>query len=175
MSTETTGDKVPSPGEQLRKARVGYGRSLEDVAANLNLDVDVVRALESGDYAGLPEPAFIRGYLRAYARLMELDDVQLLGTETQPVHARLGSVVPVMDSGELLDSGKRKSWPSFAQKQKSTNYRPIIIGVLAIAIILGAWWYSGIRLSNFIGSAENGIDSGPKTITVPLNSTATGG
>lgn len=69
MSTETTVDEAPSPGEQLRKARTGYGWSLEDVAANLNLDVDVVRALESGDYVGLPEPAFIRGYLRAYARL----------------------------------------------------------------------------------------------------------
>jgi len=80
-----------------------------------------------------------------------------------------------MDSGELLNSGKRKSWPSFAQKQKSTHYRSIIIVLLAIAIILGAWWYSGIRLSNFIGGAENGTDSGPKTITVPLNSTATGG
>ena len=175
MSTETTGDEAPSPGEQLRKARVGYGWSLQDVAANLNLDVDVVRALESGDYAGLPEPAFIRGYLRAYARLMELDDVQLLGGEKPPAHARLGSVVPVMDSGELLASGKRKSWPSFAQKEKSTRYRSIIIALLAIVIILGAWWYSGIRLSNFIGGTENGTDSGPKTITVPLNSTTTGG
>ena len=175
MSIETTGDEAPSPGEQLRKARVGYGWSLQDVAANLNLDPDVVRALESGDYAGLPEPAFVRGYLRAYARLMELDDVQLLGTGKSPVHARLGSVVPVMDSGELLDSGKRKSWPSFTQKQKSTRYRSIIVGLLAIAVILGAWWYSGIRLSSFIGSAENSTDSGPKTITVPLNSTTTGG
>ena len=175
MSTETTGDEAPSPGEQLRKARVGYGWSLQDVAANLNLDVDVVRALESGDYAGLPEPAFIRGYLRAYARLMELDDVQLLGTETQPVHARLGSVVPVMDSGELLASGKRKSWPSFAQKQKSTRYRSISVVLLALAVILGAWWYSGIRLSSFIGGAEHSTNFEPKTITVPLNSTTTGG
>ena len=175
MSTETTVDEAPSPGEQLRKARTGYGWALEDVAANLNLDVDVVRALESGDYAGLPEPAFIRGYLRAYARLMEMDDVQVLSTEKPQVHPRLGSVVPVMDSGELLNSGKRKSWPSFAQKQKSTHYRSIIIVLLAIAIILGAWWYSGIRLSNFIGGVKIGTDSGPKTITVPLNSTATGG
>ena len=48
MSTEPTVDEIPSPGEQLRKARIGYGWSLGDVAANLNLDVDVVRALESG-------------------------------------------------------------------------------------------------------------------------------
>ena len=175
MSTEITGDEAPSPGEQLRKARVGYSWSLHDVAANLNLDIDVVRALESGDYAGLPEPAFIRGYLRAYARLMELDDVQLLGTEKPPVHARLGSVIPVMDSGELLDSGKRKSWPSFTQKQKSTRYRSTIVVLLAIIVILGVWWFSGIRLSSFIGDAENSTDSGTKTITVPLNSTATGG
>ena len=175
MSTESTGDETPSPGEQLQRARTGYGWSLEDVAANLNLDVDVVRSLESGDYVGLPEPAFIRGYLRAYARLMEIDDVQMLSTEKPLAHARLGSVVPVMDSGELLNSGKRKSWPSFGQKEKSTRYRSFIIVLLAIALILGAWWYSGIRLSNFIGGAENGTDSGPKTITVPLNSTATGG
>ena len=175
MSTEPTVDEIPSPGEQLRKARIGYRWSLGDVAANLNLDVDVVRALESGDYAGLPEPAFIRGYLRAYARLMEMDDVQLLGSEKPQTHARLGSVVPVMGSGELLDSGKRKSWPSFAQKQKSTRYRSIIVVLLAIAVILGAWWYSGIRLSSFIGGAENSTDSRPKTITVPLNSDTAGG
>jgi lipid A 3-O-deacylase len=30
-------------------------------------------------------------------------------------------------------------------------------------------------IASFIGGAENGTDSGPKTITVPLNSTATGG
>ncbi len=43
-----------SPGEQLRKARQGYRWSVEDVAANLNLTAEVVRALESGDHEALP-------------------------------------------------------------------------------------------------------------------------
>ena len=36
-----------SPGEQLRNARQGYRWSVEDVAANLNLTVEMVKALES--------------------------------------------------------------------------------------------------------------------------------
>ena len=42
-----------SPGDQLRNARQGYRWSVEDVAANLNLTVDMVRALESGDTEAL--------------------------------------------------------------------------------------------------------------------------
>ena len=35
-------------------------------------------ALEANDWDRLPAPVFVRGYIRAYARLMALDDEELL-------------------------------------------------------------------------------------------------
>ena len=82
-----------SPGEQLRKARQGYRWSVEDVAANLNLTANVVRALESGNHEELPEAIFVRGYLRAYARLMEIDESVVLTDADGAEGGSIGSVV----------------------------------------------------------------------------------
>ena len=171
MSTESSVDVSVSPGERLRKARIGYSWTIEDVAGNLNLSIDVIHALESGDYAGLPEPAFIRGYLRAYARLMEIDEKQVLTEDRGTAYGRLGSVMPVMENSALLKSNRRKSWLRFSKKNKSIRRRPIIVGVLVIAAILAVWWLSGIRPVDITGSTAGSEDSGTKTITVPLKST----
>jgi cytoskeleton protein RodZ len=172
MSTESSVDASVSPGERLRKARISYSWTIEDVAGNLNLSIDVIHALESGDYAGLPEPAFIRGYLRAYARLMEIDEKLILTEDRETAYGRLGSVVPVMENSALLESNRRKSWLRFSKKNKSIRRRPIIVGILVIAAILAVWWLSGIRPADITGSTGGSEDSGTKTITVPLKSTA---
>ena len=170
-STESSGDVPISPGERLRNARTGYAWTVEDVAGNLNLSIDVIHALESGDYAGLPEPAFIRGYLRAYARLMEIDEKLVLTEQRATTYGRLGSVVPVMDHSALLESNRRKSWLRFSKKDKSGRRRPILIGVLVITAILAAWWLSGIRPADITGSNVETEDPGVKTMTVPLKAT----
>ena len=85
-----------SPGEQLRKAREGYRWSVEDVAANLNLTATVVGALESGNHEELPEAIFVRGYLRAYARLMEIDESVVLTDAGGAQGGSIGSVVPIL-------------------------------------------------------------------------------
>lgn len=65
------------PGQRLRKARELRGLLPEQVARELNLPVRFVQAIESDDYHGLPEPAFVRGYMRRYAQLVKLspDDI----------------------------------------------------------------------------------------------------
>lgn len=60
-------------GEQLRAARLQKGLSEADVAAALKVPVRYIEALESGDLSGLPEPAFVRGYVRSYSRMVGLD------------------------------------------------------------------------------------------------------
>lgn len=60
------------PGPQLREARQRANFSLEDVSTELHLNADTLRALEEDRFDGLPAPAFVRGYIRSYARLLNL-------------------------------------------------------------------------------------------------------
>jgi cytoskeleton protein RodZ len=67
-----------NPGETLRQARENKNWSLPDVALRLNLTVTSLSNLETGNFDKLPGHTFARGYIRAYAKLMELDQAALV-------------------------------------------------------------------------------------------------
>ena len=72
-----TSDGEGSPGAMLRTARIQRNLKVEQVAKELHLDTRIVTAMENDDQATLPEPIFVQGYLRSYARLVGLsaDDI----------------------------------------------------------------------------------------------------
>jgi cytoskeleton protein RodZ len=65
------------PGQRLKKARELRGMTIDQVAQELSLSPRYVVAMESDSYKSLPEPAFVRGYMRRYAQLVKLspDDI----------------------------------------------------------------------------------------------------
>ncbi|HEX8595098.1 MAG TPA: RodZ family helix-turn-helix domain-containing protein [Pseudomonas sp.] len=67
-----------NPGETLRQARENKNWSLPDVALRLNLTVTSLSNLEAGDFDKLPGHTFARGYVRAYAKLLDLDQTALV-------------------------------------------------------------------------------------------------
>lgn len=62
-----------NPGETLRKARENKNWSLADVAGQLNLTTQRLGQLEAGQFDQLPGHTFARGYVRAYAKLLGMD------------------------------------------------------------------------------------------------------
>lgn len=83
-----TGEPPFSAGAALREARERMGLSVADVAHRLKFAPRQVEALEADDFARLPEIAFVRGFVRNYARLLQLDPAPLLaalpGTPAPP-------------------------------------------------------------------------------------------
>jgi cytoskeleton protein RodZ len=73
-----TDPRAGAPGARLALARQARGLSPADVARQLKLSVWQVEALEDGRYRQLPGPVFVRGFIRNYARLVELDPEELL-------------------------------------------------------------------------------------------------
>ncbi|MDH4555193.1 helix-turn-helix domain-containing protein [Pseudomonas sp. BN417] len=67
-----------NPGETLRQARESKGFALGEVARHLNLTELALRQLEAGDFDRLPGHTFARGYVRAYAKLMGMDQATLV-------------------------------------------------------------------------------------------------
>lgn len=77
---------VPSIGQCLSAAREQQGVSVADVARSLKIAVRQVEALESDDYTRLPGATFIKGFIRNYAKLLQID--------SEPLLANLQDVMP---------------------------------------------------------------------------------
>ena len=79
----------PQVGQQLRLAREARGLSVLDIAQTLKLGSRQVEALESGDWQILPGNTFVRGFVRNYARIVQIDSAPLMdlleGSLTKPV------------------------------------------------------------------------------------------
>ena len=79
-----------NPGDTLRQARESNGWSLAEVALKLNLTSTSLANLEAGAFDKLPGHTFARGYIRAYAKLLGIDQAvlvqefdQFTGTDAQ--------------------------------------------------------------------------------------------
>ncbi|HSG24445.1 MAG TPA: RodZ domain-containing protein [Azonexus sp.] len=68
----------PHVGEKLRRAREALGISEHDIAHALKLGPRQVEALEAGNWLGLPGNTFVRGFVRNYARIVQIDAAPLM-------------------------------------------------------------------------------------------------
>jgi cytoskeleton protein RodZ len=122
--------RAPGPGERLKSARLARELDLGKMADQLHLTVDMVEAIECDDYSELPARVFVRGYIRNYARAVELpvDSVvsqfdQLWPDDESKVHVHTEPRLPA-------DSRPAGRWAS------ATTWL-VLIAVLALFLM---WW-----------------------------------
>ena len=80
-----------SLGMMLREARESIGLSVAEVAEQIKFAPRQIEALEADDYKHLPELAFLRGFVRSYAKILNRDAQVLLDAlpETKVAAAEL--------------------------------------------------------------------------------------
>ncbi len=83
-----------SLGKTLREARERLGLGIADVSAQIRLAPRQIEALEADDLQHLPEITFVRGFVRSYAKILQLDAQPLLAFLPQ-VNAEPASLAPV--------------------------------------------------------------------------------
>ena len=69
---------MDSLGQYLRECRTQHGMSLEELAARTRIRLQTLQALEQDDYPALPVEVTVKGFLRAYARCLGLDEQDVL-------------------------------------------------------------------------------------------------
>jgi len=121
----------PGPGRTLREARERLGVSEREVAEALNLPPQIIEAMEADDASKLPGTVFARGYLRSYAKLLELDAEALLGHYPKPAEDP--------DIGELAPLPLRPWW----QDNPLWPFRGLIAGALVVLLLLVWLWPDG--------------------------------
>lgn len=72
--------KLVNVGATLRNAREQAGLSVADIADRIKFAPKQVEALEANDFAHLPQAPFLRGFVRSYARVLQLDEASLTGS-----------------------------------------------------------------------------------------------
>ncbi|HSD60243.1 MAG TPA: RodZ domain-containing protein [Burkholderiales bacterium] len=113
--TEARGQALLSAGAALRGGRERLAMSVGDAARHLRLSVRQVEALEAGDEGRLPFEPFLSGFIRNYARLVQLNPEPLLAAlrETAPRRELSGMGVP--ESTEIpFPSGQQRPWGRYA-------------------------------------------------------------
>lgn len=119
-----------NPGETLRKARENKGLALGDVAVQLNLTAHALRNLEAGAFEQLPGHTFARGYVRAYAKLMGMDQNRLV--------AEFDQYTGTDASGSSVASLTRIEEP--ARVSQSLVKLFSVVALLALGGVGFFWW-----------------------------------
>ncbi|WP_308410600.1 RodZ domain-containing protein [Janthinobacterium sp. ROICE36] len=119
-------------GAQLKAQREALGWPVEQVADQLKLASRQVIALEEGDMAALPNLAVVRGFVRAYAKVVKLDAAPLVAMiEVHPAPAQDPAVAPVRR--EISATFSESRFPSMTQR--SSNQTLLwIAGTVAVVV-----------------------------------------
>jgi len=121
---------VPGLGERLRAARLACNLDTAKLAARIHLTSDVVDALERDDYSDMPARVFVRGYVRNYARAVNLPSESVL--------AQFDRQWPEDDYQVCFDES-----PRLAADPHPRRRWPRLVTWLVVTAIVGSmliWW-----------------------------------
>ncbi len=131
-----------SAGIMLAAARRSANMSVTEVATQLRRGVNQVEALEADDYQRLPGATFVRGLIRNYAKLVNIDAEAVIKAYEAAVPAETAPKIGLESSRiRFQDTNMGLGMP---QVNKPT---PGLIGLVLVgALAFGALWYfSGER------------------------------
>lgn len=137
QSSETQEAPLASPGAQLAKARKQKKLTHAKVAERLHLSVQCIKDIESDDYQHLSAAIYVRGYLRAYARLLDLEAETLLSAfNTLGFAAQFETASPTLS---YVSVGAPISRRLTGQKRHFLRWATVGI-VMLLLLLIAAWW-----------------------------------
>ncbi len=141
-------------GDELRGERATLGKSLLDVQRDLRIKAAYIAAIEDARPDVFPNPAFIPGYVRSYARYLGLDPDEVFGRFCHDTGFTGGAARRAGPGGEAAPSmrapvtAKAPFQPNFPLAAKRGNPLadlpiPAIGSLLVLAGLVGGLGYGG--------------------------------
>jgi cytoskeleton protein RodZ len=140
-------------GQRLQAAREANNIERSEVARWLKLDEKFIKAIEEGDEEHLPQPVFIAGYIRNYAKLVGLSPDELVQEFTKshgapaPKIAKLPEPVPGR-MGKVAESLPKRF--SVAANSHPANVKWFVMISAAIFVVGVVSW-----ITVFVGESES--------------------
>jgi cytoskeleton protein RodZ len=122
-------------GEILKKRREDLGLSVQEIAEALKIRKDYLAAIEEDAFEKLPVPVYTLGYIRAYAKYLDVD--------SDPIVEYYNKHLSQPESAAIMPI-------AFSRKKFPEAYR--VIAVIAIlAVFIGLFLFFGRRSSKQTG------------------------
>jgi cytoskeleton protein RodZ len=121
-----------SPGRKLAAARAARGLTVTEIALRLKFSPKQIEALEADQYDALAGPAFVRGMIRAYAKLVGADADALVAELRASPLTRAGPTV----------TGPRGTGVTIPRKPRKGSMLYVALStlvVLAVGGVVGEW------------------------------------
>jgi len=181
-SFEETGVRTEGFGERLRRQREVRGISLDEIAATTKIGTRLLRALEDEQFELLPGGIFNKGYVRAYARHLGIDEEQAVADYLRAAHENPPDVRLIAHQNSAMHS--RYSADS-TSAGRGFPLLPILILLILITGAAGGWQLyrqrqrergqpvqppAATQTTDLNGSASS-APGGPASATAPVDNT----
>lgn len=152
-------------GAVLRAAREAEGISVGDMAVQCRLAVTQIRALEEERLENLPEPVYVRAFIRGYAHALKIDPAPLVDDYMMRC-GRRGATVEV---GQLPNRSPSRE-AVFHEPPKNRTLKAVLFVVLAALVGGGIWavytdQFASLHTSSEAQKVESGANEAKETKT----------
>ncbi|MEA2056980.1 MAG: helix-turn-helix domain-containing protein [Patescibacteria group bacterium] len=123
-------------GQIVREERLRQGYSLTDISEKSKIKLKYLKALENDQFDQLPAATFVRGYIKAYARILDIDFKSLVALLRRDYQERAGGqLLPREFINPVIRQGKYRQPVTF-----------VVLGVVTVFLALisyvGWQWFS---------------------------------
>ena len=134
MSDKNTPQKTETPpnmgpGERLQAARISIGMTIDDVANKMHLSSEILNSLEENNFDDITAPIFVKGYLRAYARLVKMDENEIIDQYTH-----------YYTDGDPPISSIRNTMPEINADDARVKWTTYLVIFVLITLLFMWWW-----------------------------------
>ncbi|EFE21683.1 putative cytoskeleton protein RodZ, partial [Edwardsiella tarda ATCC 23685] len=133
MNTEASQDQAApmSTGERLRQGRERLGLTQQQVAERLCLKLSTIRDIEEDKAPDGLVSTFVRGYIRAYAKLVQIPEQEIAPLLAKQAPVRAVKMAPMQSFSLGKRRKKREGW--------LMTFTWLVIFV--VIGITGSWWW----------------------------------
>ena len=150
MSKKSNNDKAKlddTPGQLLRVHREKKGMSIHEIAKRTNLDIKVVNFIEQDSDEEMPDATYVRGYLRSYAKIVDVDPDHIIALYNSDSPQPPSEVIPkVKQLSQVTSSDK---------PVKAFTY----LLTLGLVLLLLVWYQSNFIVDTSMVTSSNSNNS----------------
>ena len=149
-------------GEELRRRREELGLTLAQISETTRIGTRFLKAIESDDFAVLPEGIYTRSFIRSYAKQVRMDEelaLQLYQEQTGTAEALSAPAAAVEEK-------------PFVYQEPSNSFWPALAVALALALVLATGslaFYRYVQNSQGSGEVAVGPPAPPPVDAPPAN------